>query len=122
MILYALDPSVAAFQALRYSWTREVAANHYLALLSAYSRDGLLRMSAPYILSLKENEVIDRDAFEEFLKSKGADRLSNSCLESLVRNIAGTWARSGHLVKASKRSIVKASVGSVGVCLFSWDI
>ena len=118
--LYSLDPSVATFRALRYFWTRDIEAQPLLALLSAYSRDGLLRMSAPFVLPLKEGEVIRQEVFEEFLDKKASGRFSESSLKSLVRNLCGTWARSGHLVeKAQKiRSRAKATEGSVSYALF----
>ena len=100
MTLYSLDPTVATFRALRYFWTRDIEAQPLLALLSAYSRDGLLRMSAPFIFSLKEGDIVDRVVFEQFLDKKAAGRLSESCLKSLVRNLCGTWVRTGHLKKA----------------------
>jgi hypothetical protein len=119
MTLYSLDPSANTFQALKYFWTRDIEAQPLLALLSAYSRDGLLRMSAPFILSLKEGEVVDRDVFEQFLDKKVAGRLSESCLKSLVRNLCGTWVRSGHLKKAELiRLKAQASVGSMSNALF----
>lgn len=119
MTLYSLDQSVATFQALRYFWTRDVGSQPLLALLSAYSRDGLLRMSAPYVLSLKEGEVLDRAAFKEFLDKKASSRLSEFCIEGLVRNVCGTLIRSGHLQRAGKaRSRVVATEGSVTYALF----
>lgn len=119
MTLYSLDPSAATFQALRYFWARDAGSQPLLALLSAYSRDGLLRMSAPYILSLKEGEVIDRTAFKEFLDKEAAGRLSEFCLDGLVRNVCGTLIRSGHIQKAGRtRSRAVATEGSVSYALF----
>jgi len=119
MTLYSLDSSVATFQALRYFWIRDVCSQPRIALLSAYSRDGLLRMSAPYVLSLKEGEVLDRAAFKEFLDKKASGRLSGFCLEGLVRNVCGTLIRSGHLHRAGKaRSKAVATEGSVSYALF----
>ncbi len=119
MTLYSLDPSVATFQALRYFWTRDIGSQPLLALLSAYSRDGLLRMSAPYVLSLKEGEVLDRVAFKEFLDKKASGRLSEFCLDGLVRNVCGTLIRSGHLQRTGKvRSRAVATEGSVAYALF----
>lgn len=119
MTLYSLDPSIAIFRALRYFWTRDEASRPLLALLSAYSRDGLLRTSIPYVLSLKEGEVLDRVAFKEYLDKKVFGRLTESCLEGLVRNVCGTLIRSGHLQRAEKsRSRALATMGSVSYALF----
>jgi hypothetical protein len=119
MTLYSLDPSVAAFRALRYFWGRDIEAQPLLALLCAYSRDALLRMSAPFVLSLKEGDVVDREVFQEFLSKTASGRFSEACLKSLVRNLCGTWARSGHLEKAEKIRIrAKATACSVSYALF----
>lgn len=119
MTLYSLDQSVATFRALRYFWTRDVGSQPLLALLSAYSRDGLLRMSAPYVLSLKKGEALDQVAFKEFLNKKASGRLSGFCLDGLVRNVCGTLIRSGHLRRTGKvRSKVLATEGSVSYALF----
>lgn len=119
MTLYSLDQSVASFRALRYFWTRDIEGQPLLALLSAYSRDGLLRMSAPFFLSLTEGDIADRSVFEQFLEKKTAGRLSESCLKSLVRNLCGTWVRTGHLEKTKNvRSKARSNVGSVSYALF----
>jgi hypothetical protein len=119
MTLYSLDPSVATFRALRYFWARNTKAQPLLALLSAYSRDGLLRMSAPFILSLKEGEALDMIAFKEFLNKKASGRLSEFCLGGLIRNVCGTLIRTGHLERKGKvRSKVLPTEGSVAYALF----
>ncbi len=119
MTLYSLDQSVASFQALRYFWTRDVGSQPLLALLSAYSRDGLLRTSVPYILSLKEGEVLDLSAFKEFLDKEASGRLSEFCLNGLVRNVCGTLIRTGHLRRTGRaRSKVRPSEGSIAYALF----
>jgi hypothetical protein len=48
--LYSLDPSITIFRALRYFWERDPDGQPLLALICAYSRDALLRMSAPFII------------------------------------------------------------------------
>jgi len=119
MTLYSLEPSAATFRALRYFWVRDVEAQPLLALLCAYSRDALLRMGIPFVLSLAEGDVVDRAVFREFISKRAPGRFSESCLESLVRNLCGTLARSGHLEKAVKiRKRAKATAGSVSYALF----
>lgn len=48
--LYALDPSLLVFRALRFFWQRDVDGQPLLAALCAYSRDPILRTSAPFVL------------------------------------------------------------------------
>jgi hypothetical protein len=118
--LYALDPAVTIFRALRYFWERDVDGRPLLALLCAYSRDSLLRMSAPFILPLIEGETFRREALEEYVYKKEPSRFSEASLKSTVRNLSATWTKSGHLVeKATKiRSRAMATPGSVSYALF----
>ena len=118
--LYALDPAVTIFRALRYFWDRDVDGRPLLALLCAYSRDSLLRMSAPFILPLTEGETFRREVLEEYIYKKEPSRFSEASLKSTVRNLSATWTKSGHLVeKATKiRSRVAATAGSVSYALF----
>jgi hypothetical protein len=118
--LYALDPAVTIFRALRYFWERDIDGRPLLALLSAYSRDGLLRMSAPLVLPLTEGETFHREVLEEYIYKKEPSRFSEVSLKSVVRNLSATWTKSGHLVeKATKiRSRALATAGSVSYALF----
>jgi len=118
--LYALDPGVTIFRALRYFWERDVDGRPLLALLSAYSRDGLLRMSAPLVLPLIEGETFHREVLEEYIYKKEPSRFSESSLKATVRNLGATWTKSGHLVqKETKiRSRALATAGSVSYALF----
>jgi len=117
--LYALDPEVTLFRVLRYFWDRDVDGRPLLALLSAYSRDGLLRMSAPLVLPLIESETFHREALEEYIYKKDPNRFSETSLKSVVRNLAATWTKSGHLVEKGKkiRSKALATHGSVSFAL-----
>jgi len=118
--LYGLDPSVTIFRALRYFWDRDAAGRPLLALLSAYSRDGLVRTSAPLVLPLAEAQTFRREALEEYIYKENPNRFSEVSLKAVVRNLGATWTKSGHLIeKATKiRSRVTASAGSVSYALF----
>jgi hypothetical protein len=118
--LYGLDPSITVFRALRYFWERDIDGRPLIALLSAYSRDGLVRLSAPFVLPLIEGATFHREVLEEYIYKKEPNRFSEVSLKSVVRNLAATWTKSGHLVeKATKvRSRALVTTGSVSYALF----
>jgi len=118
--LYSLDPSITIFRALRYFWERDIGGQPLLALLCTYSRDSLLRMSAPFIIQFIEGAAVSREALEEYIDEKEPDRFSKATLKSTAQNLNATWTKSGHLTgKATKtRSKAVATSGSVSYALF----
>ena len=117
--LYSLDPSITSFRVLRYFWNRDVDGQPLIALMCAFGRDSLLRMSAPLILQSKEGETISRKSLEVYIEDRYPDRFSIATLRSTAQNLNASWTKSGHLVgKAKKiRSRAKATPGSVSYAL-----
>jgi len=95
--LYALDVNVPLFRALRFFWERDPEGQPLLALLCAYARDEILRMSASFILSLQPGLTADKTQLEAYIEQQAPGRFSQSTLQSVARNLNGTWAKSGHL-------------------------
>lgn len=118
--LYSLDLSIPIFRALLYFWERDLEGHPFLALFCSYSRDAILRMSAPFILQYAEGATITREALEEFLEDNYPARFSAATLKSTAQNINSTWTKSGHLAgKAKKvRSKAKATSSAVAYALF----
>lgn len=118
--LYSLDSSLAVFRSLHYFWNRDFEGQPIMALLCAYGRDALLRMSAPFILKFASGTTVSRASLEKYIDVKYPDRFSKSTLKSTAQNLNSTWTKSGHLTgKAKKmRSIAKATPGSVAYALF----
>lgn len=118
--LYALDSSVTIFRALLYFWKRDSDSQAFIALLCAYCRDPILRMSAPFILALPENTVVSRESLEDFIDEKYPSRFSKATLKSTAQNINSTWTKSGHLHGRTKkiRSLVNPTPGAVSYALF----
>lgn len=118
--LYSLDPSTALFRALSFFWKRDLDAQPLLALLCAYSRDTLLRMSAPFIEKFPEGATVTREALEQFIEGKETDRFSRATLKSTAQNINSTWTQSGHLLGRARkvRSRAIATPGAVAYALF----
>lgn len=117
--LYSLDSSTAIFRALLYFWKREGKGQPLLGLLLAYSRDPILRMSAPYFLKLREGAVVRREILENYLDERSSGRFSRKTLKSTAQNLSATWTKSGHIEGKVKkiRSRAKSTPGSVSYAL-----
>lgn len=119
-VLYALDPSVALFRALLYFWNRDADGRPLLALLCAYSRDALLRMSCPVIQQAAEGSTLSREALEEFIEDLQPGRFSQATLKSTAQNINSTWTQSGHVSGRIRkiRGRTPPTPGAVAYALF----
>ncbi|WP_200882628.1 hypothetical protein [Methylobacter sp. BBA5.1] len=118
--LYTLDPSTTVFRVLLYFWYRDTEARRLLALMCAYCRDSLLRMTAPFILDFSEAAVVDRERLETFIEQQQPDRFSSATLKSTAQNINSSWTQSGHLTGRTRKLRAKttATPGSVAYALF----
>jgi hypothetical protein len=117
--LYALDSRIALFRSLLFFWRRDEEGQPLMALLCAYARDAILRMSSSFILTIREGNSVMREDLEEFLDSKEPGRFSKATLKSTAQNINSTWTQSGHLKGKVKkvRSRAKATSGSTAYAL-----
>jgi len=117
--LYALDPKVILFRNLQFFWDRDIAGQPLLALLCAYARDSILRLSTGFIMDHPLGEVVKREALENIIDSKETGRFSKATLKSTAQNINATWTKSGHLTGRAKkiRTQAHATPGSVSYAL-----
>ena len=117
--LYALDPSLLVFRALRFFWQRDVDGQPLLAALCAYSRDPILRATAPFVLGFLEGAVVTREAMEEFIDTQEPGRFSKATLKSTAQNINSSWTQSGHLAGRVRkvRARAVATPGTVSLAL-----
>ncbi len=95
--LYGLDPSIPLFRILRYLWQVDETGRPLLALLTALSRDPLLRVTSPPILQLNTGEELMRQKLTDALRQSVRNRLNNGTLDTVVRNTSSSWTQSGHL-------------------------
>jgi len=118
--LYTLDPQFALFRALRFFWDRDEASRPLLALLCSYSRDEVLRDSAPLVLDAHEGQHLRREEMEAVFDKKYPGRFSPATLKSVAQNVNGSWTHAGHLTGRTKKYRAKAhaSAGSVAYALF----
>lgn len=101
--LYILDPSALIFRIFHLLWNRDIEGRPLLALLTALSRDPLLRATAPTILHLKPGEELSKQDFIDALAESVGSRLNESILQKVVRNTASSWTQSGHLTGRSRK-------------------
>ncbi len=95
--LYALDPRVVLFRALRELWGRDRSSRALLALLLALARDPLLRATAAAALRTPFGHEFARQAMMDAVAEAAGDRLNSKTLDKVVRNAASSWTQSGHL-------------------------
>jgi hypothetical protein len=117
--LYALDPNLLVFRALRFFWQRDVEGQPLLAALCAYSRDPLLRATAPFVLGFQEGATVTREAMEEFIDAQEPGRFSKATLKSTAQNINSSWTQAGHLAGRVRkvRTRAVATPGTVSLAL-----
>lgn len=118
--LYSLDYKNILFRALLYFWNRDTASRPLLALLCAYARDPVLRVTAHHILNISEGTVLARESLEEFIDAQKPGRFSKATLKSTAQNINATWTKSGHLNGRAKKVRGRATptAASVSYAMF----
>ncbi len=118
--LYALDPDVPIFRVLRRLWATDETGRPLLALQCAIARDPLLAATVPAVLELTPGSELQRDAIRAALREVVDDRLSGATLEKVIRNVASSWAQSGHLVGRTfkKRTLVRPTPETVAFGLY----
>ena len=107
--LYALDPAVPIFRVLRHFWHRDPDGQALLALLVAYVRDAILRLSAPFILHMTPGKLLVRSELERYLDAQDPDRFSPATLKSTAQNVSTTWTHAGHVHGAVKKTRAAAN-------------
>ena len=117
--LYALDPCLLVFRTLRFFWQRDVDGQPLLAALCAYSRDPIVRDTAPFVLAFQEGATLSREVMEEFIDAKQPGRFSKATLKSTAQNINSSWTQSGHLAGRARkvRARAVATPGSASLAL-----
>jgi len=118
--LYALDPGIAIYRALRFFWQRDPASRPMLALLCAYSRDAILRQATDLIVKTPEDSVVSRESVEELIDGIEQGRFSKATLKSTAQNINSSFTKSGHLNgrKIKVRTRATPTAASVAFALF----
>ncbi len=95
--LYILDRSIPIFRALRYFWDVDKEGRPLIALLCAFARDPLLRVTAGGVLEAEQGAPVESAQILKMLQSALPGRYSAAAERSISRNIRSTWTQSGHL-------------------------
>jgi hypothetical protein len=95
--LFGLDPSLALFRAFRKLWDFDERPQPLLALQYAFTRDALLRASAPAVLSKKAGDAMTTAEMTAFLSHATEGRFSPASLKSFAQNANTSWTRAGFL-------------------------
>lgn len=97
--IYALDPAVPLFRALRSVWAVETeeGGRRLLTLLAAVARDPLLAATVQAVVPLRVDQELTRSRMTAALRSAVGDRFNDSILDKVARNAGSSWTQSGHL-------------------------
>lgn len=106
--LYALDPGVLTFRALRDLWAADVEAQPLVAMLSALSRDPSLRATSAGVLPRPVGEQVTAAELEDALMERYPGNYSHAIANKVGRNAASSWTQSGHLKGRSPKVRAKA--------------
>lgn len=117
--LYALNPKVILFRALRYFWNRDSAGRSLMAFLCAFARDPLLSDLTYYVLDLPEGKKPLKHNLEELIEKKYPGRFSPAMKSSLGWNLLSSWTQVGFLRgrNPKKRSQAIPTAGSTSYAL-----
>lgn len=95
--LYALDPGVVVFRALRDLWQTDAAAQPLLAMLCALARDPSLRATTAAVLPRAPGEPVSADDLARALMDRYPGSYSWAVAHKVGRNAASSWTQAGHL-------------------------
>lgn len=106
--LYACDPAVLLFRALRDLWVAEPDAQPLLAALCAVARDPVFRATAPLIAVTPPGDHVTSQILAEAAGQAFPDRYNPDILAKIGRNIASSWTQSRHL--QGRRNKVRVAI------------
>ena len=95
--LYALDPGVLLFRALRDVWDADSEAQPLLAMLSSLARDPSLRATSAGVLPRGVGEPVLSVDLQMALQARYPGNYSDAVANKVGRNAASSWTQSGHL-------------------------
>lgn len=117
--LYALDPDVPLFVAMRICWYADPEGQPLIAILMSLARDPLLRSTAATVLDMRAGEELARQRFTDAIDHVVGSRLNEETVDKVVRNTASSWTQSGHFTGRGRkiRRRVAATAASTAFAL-----
>lgn len=118
--LYGLDAGIPVFRGFRRAWEADPEGRPVAALLICLARDPFLRATADLVLGLAEGDELVRGVLVAILLRHSEGRLNEANLDKVARNVASSWAQSGHLEGRTRkhRRLVAPSPGPVALALW----
>jgi len=105
--LYGINPALITFRALRDLWDHTIEAQPLLAMLSALSRDPVLRATVSFLLAIQNSNKVDAHMISAVVKQEYPN-LNPTTIANFGRHIASSWTQSGHLSGRTNKIRVKA--------------
>lgn len=113
--LYALDPAVPLFHALRGLWDADPASQPLLALLMALARDPTLRATADAVLTAAPGEPVSGERLTAAVRAEWPGRYGARSGVNIGLNAATSWTYSGHLRGRARKT--RAPVAATPVAM-----
>ena len=102
--LYALDPEVLLFRALRDLWDADTQAQPLLAMLCSLARDPSLRATASAVLPVGLSQLVTAADLQVARQARYPGNYSDAVANKAGRNAASSWTQSGHLTGRSGKT------------------
>ena len=106
--LYALNPDVSLFRALRDLWEANTEAQPLLAFLCASARDPILRASAGLVQETPQGEMVTPQMIEVATAQAFPERYNATMLANIGRHAASSWQQAGYLQGKMKKTRSRA--------------
>ena len=111
--LYALDTEIALWRVARFLWARAPAAERpLLALIVAYAREPLLRLTWELVGPLPLQHALTPAAIDAFVERARPGQYNSKTRISTAQHIASAWAQSGHLSGHNPKLLARAGRSS----------
>jgi len=102
--LYALSPGVPIFSLYRELMRTDPQSGSLFSLLTAWTRDSLLRATTPAVLNATVGDRVTGDDFQQALTKTYPHQYSAKNIGKIARNAASSWTQSGHLTGRTKKT------------------
>jgi hypothetical protein len=107
--LYAIDPAILLFRALRDLWDADIEAQPLVAILCALARDPSLRATAAAVLPEAPGTPVTAVDLQEALMIRYPGNYSVALANKVGRNAASSWTQSGHLAGRTNKTRAQAN-------------
>lgn len=95
--LYLLDPTKPIFTGLRWYWKQGADSRSMLALLTALTRDPLLRATVPGVLGMTQGATYEKAAIAAGVAAIEPDHFKPAILNKIAVNAGASWTQAGFL-------------------------